>query len=169
MKVRISLYTLLFVFLFLFEYVMIPFSVGGVGPQYLLCGVVALSMLEDKRVSVLFGLFAGLAAGFSGGEAFGVSAVIFMIIGYFFGRFMTRSLASSFYTCTAACLAVVLVRDMATYFLMLARGGAGNFLQIVYRITLPKLLLTVPVSVVVYFIALGIRRCRLWRNIDEEY
>ena len=32
MKVRISLYTLLFVLLFLLEYVMTPFSFNGVSP-----------------------------------------------------------------------------------------------------------------------------------------
>ena len=169
MKVRISLYTLLFVLLLLLEYVMIPFSFNGVAPQYTLCAVVSLAMLENKKLGTLFGLFAGLAVGFCSGEPFGVSALIFMAIGYFLGRFMTRSLAASFYTCAAVSSAVVLVRDIVTCLAEIASGAAADFLQILYRVTLPKLLMTVPASVVIYLIVFGIRRCRLWRNIDEEY
>lgn len=169
MKVRISLYTLLFVLLFLLEYVMTPFSFNGVSPQYLLCAVVSLAMLENRKVSTLFGLFAGLAVGFCAGEPFGVSALIFVAIGYFLGRFMTRSLAASFYTCAAVCLSVVLVRDVVTCLIRIATGSATDFFQILYRVTLPKLLMTIPASLVIYLVVFGVRRCRLWRNIDEEY
>ena len=169
---RPFLYAVLFLILFLFEFVFTPIRILGIRPQYLLCGVVCLALCENEKYAALFGLIFGLLADFAGGaEWFGITPIFFVLISYIVGYLKYRFWRCSLWNSLIAVSISVFVRDIVTMLVLLLRYDTQtiHIPGALLKIVLPKLLMTVVADVILYFIIKKISVNKKWRRYDEIY
>ena len=163
------LYTLCFLLLFLIEAVFRPITVFGVSPLYVLCGTVAVGILENEKFGGIFGLIFGLFCDFAGGSVFGSQAICFMFVGFLAGAIsdavLSKGLARTVIFTEGAIIFFYLLKALFAIIL-----DESDFIQILLYILLPKVLLTLPFSILIYYFIRLIRhfsdrnreRKRLW-------
>jgi len=144
------LYSLGFILLFLIEAVFRPITLYGVAPMYVLCGVSAIGILEKEKFGAIFGLIFGLLCDFTGGSIFGSQALVFMITGFIAGTLTEITLSKSFISTLIITESSVLVFGGLKAFFYIILNEAAPLSVLIY-ILLPKLLLTLPFSILVYF------------------
>ena len=168
MKNRIFLYSLIFIALYSVQYIFAPLTLNGVGPEYILCGVVSISMFERQKFGAIYGLVFGLLSDFSSGGLFGINALIYMILGYTVGYLVSYLLSVNVFTCFLMSTVTLIVRDFITVVLT-DFVHDGNIGQALLKVCLPKLILTMPLTVLTYFVFKLIGTNRKWRSYSEEY
>lgn len=150
MTKKIFLYSLGFLLLFFIEAVFRPISVFGVSPMYVLCGVSAMGILEKEKFGAIFGLIFGLLCDFAGGSLFGSQALVFMITGFIAGTLSEITLSKSFFsTLVITASSIIVFGGLKSLFYIVLNEEEP--LSVLLYIMLPKFLLTLPFSVLIYF------------------
>ena len=150
MAKKATLYSLGFLFLFLVEAVFRPITLYGVSPMYVLCGVAAMGILEKEKFGAIFGLIFGLLCDFAGGSIFGSQALAFMITGFIAGTLTEITLSKSFIsTLIITESSIVIFGGLKAIFYIILNDA--NPLSVVLYIMLPKFVLTLPFSILIYF------------------
>ncbi len=150
MTKKIFLYSLGFLLLFFIEAVFRPISVFGVSPMYVLCGVSAMGILEKEKFGAIFGLIFGLLCDFTGGSLFGSQALVFMITGFIAGTLSEITLSKSFFsTLVITASSIIVFGGLKSLFYIVLNEEEP--LSVLLYIMLPKFLLTLPFSVLIYF------------------
>ncbi|MBQ2881634.1 MAG: rod shape-determining protein MreD [Clostridia bacterium] len=150
MAKKIILYSLGFILLFLIEAVFRPINLYGVAPMYVLCGVSAMGILEKEKFGAIFGLIFGLLCDFTSGSIFGSQALVFMITGFIAGTLTEITLSKSFISTLIITEASVLVfGGLKSLFYIILNEETP--LSVLIYVLLPKLILTLPFSILVYF------------------
>ena len=160
MAKKIILYSLGLVLIFLIEAVIRPITVFGVAPMYVLCGISAIGILEKEKFGAIFGLIFGLFCDFTGGALFGSQALTFMITGLVAGLLTEVTLSKSFLSTLVITESSVIVFGglKALFYTVL---NEEELLSVILYILLPKILLTLPFSILIYFMM------KLIQNISE--
>lgn len=168
MKKRAVLYGFFCFLMFLLSRVTIPFTFHGVGPCYVLAAVVCVALTENEKVGALLGLCSGLLLDLAGGGLFGMTAVLYAAVGYLIGAVSGEKIRPGLPAALLFVSAALFVRDVLSAAEYALRGGK-HVGEALLSVTLPKLLMTLPVTVVVYLIVRWFGTSRFWRNVDEEY
>jgi len=151
MKKRIISYSVLLLILFSVGNIMSPIRFAGVSPDFVLVGIICLAMLENEYYGSLFGLVFGLLCDFSSAGVFGLNALTYMAVGYLTGfltdKFISVSLFGSlFLSAVFSTVSGVITGMLYSFF-------SGEALtDILLYIELPKLIMNVASTVVIYFI-----------------
>ena len=170
-KARPVLYTLLFVLLFLCEYVFRPVYLWGLCPAYLVCGVVCLALYENVRYAAVFGLVFGILADFAGGGIFGLRSIVLLVAAYVVGYLVAGTWRASLLNGTIAVALTTVFCDVFVllFYLLKFNTQVVSVPGALFRIILPKLLMTLVVNVLVYFVIKKIETNKKWRSYDEIY
>ena len=144
------LYTLGFIFLFFIEAVIRPITVFGVSPMYVLCVVSAIGILERERFGAVFGLIFGLLCDFVGGSLFGSQALTFMITGIVAGILVETTLSKNFISALIVSEASIIVFNCLKALVYIVLNDA-NIADVATYILLPKILLTLPFTIIIFF------------------
>ncbi|PWM46005.1 MAG: rod shape-determining protein MreD [Clostridiales bacterium] len=169
MKIRITLYSIVFFILYVFTYICPFFTVNGVGPQLLFCGVLALCMFEKERFGAIYAIIFGLFADFASGTLFGLNTVFFILLVFACSLLFTKLLTInmlSYYICASILLVLT---DMLYFLLNIMFSGVSEFGTLLVRITVPKLFITLPFMFLIYLIIKAIATKKEWRPYNEEY
>ena len=169
MKIRITLYSLVLFVLYLFTYICPFFTVNGVGPQLLFCGILAVSIFEKERFGAAYAIIFGLIADFASGTLFGLNTVIFILLVFACSLLFTKLLTINVLTFYISASVLLVITDLV-YFLMDAMfSGTSDFWTLVLRIAVPKLFITLPFMFLIYLIIKAIATKKEWRPYNEEY
>lgn len=168
MKKRAVLYGIFCFLMFLLSRVIVPFTIHGVGPCYVLAAVVCVALTENEKIGAILGLCFGLLLDLTSGGLFGATAVLYATAGYLLGVISGDKVRPGLPVALLSVSAVLLVQEVLSAVAYVLRGGehGGEALLLV---TLPKFLMTLPVTVVVYLMIRWVGTSRFWRNVDEEY
>ncbi len=148
---KISLYSLCFLLLFFVEAILRPVTVFGVGPHYVLCGVAAIGIYEKERFGAVFGLIFGLLCDFAGGSVFGSQAITFMITGIIAGVLVEVTLSQGLLSTLLITESSVIIFSGIRALLYIVINEVEPMSVLIY-ILLPKILLTLPFAILIYFI-----------------
>lgn len=170
-KARPILYILLFIFLFLCEFVFTPLYLFGICPRYILCGVVGLAMYENEKYASIFGLVFGLLSDFASGGLFGFNAIVYILAGYLVSYFVAGTWRKNFLNATISVCLVTIICDTLTLLISMLQYDTGvvNIWGVLGKIMLPKLMMTAAVHVFIYFLIKKIATNKKWRSYDEIY
>lgn len=146
---RITVWSLCFIFLWSLQFIFNPVTVFGVGPEYVLCGVAALAMVENGKFAAIYGLVFGLMCDFCGSFFFGEKAVLFMFAGWVIGNLCLKDVRINFVSALLFTAVPLTMGEMFSFICYAFREKIDfSFLLYIY---LPKLALTVPVALLVWF------------------
>lgn len=151
------LYSVFFILLFFVEAIIRPITVFGISPMYVLCGIVAVGILEGEKTAVVFGLIFGLMCDFVGCSIFGLHAINFMITGIVSGLIVKSTLSRN-------PISAVIISECSIIFfgtihaLFYTLFNEVPISEVVYYILLPKMLLTLPFTCIIYYTMKFIKR-----------
>ncbi|MGN0989761.1 MAG: rod shape-determining protein MreD [Eubacteriales bacterium] len=161
MKRRIFAWSVTMLVLWLLQTVFCPVTVFGVGPEYVLCGVVMLGVTEDEKFASVYGFIFGLLTDLALTGGFGSKALFFALTGYLVGRLCSEDFSRSI---MSAALFTAVPFVAGEFISFLANSRYVSVADALLYIFLPKTLLTVPVTVAAYFIFRGIKKFTIKRE-----
>lgn len=141
---------LIFVLLGLCEHCIGPLW-WGCNPPLLLCAVVICSMFEGAKYGALFGLFAGLFADIMVPGVFGLKAVLFLILGYLVAFLEDKILSRNILSSTLAGMVCVALMEIIGWGIASLQGSVP-FLTAAQYVFLPRLAMSLPVLLLLYFV-----------------
>lgn len=168
MKIRITLYAVVFFIMYLIMCIMPPFLLNGVSPRLLYCGILALCMFEREGICAVFCIVFGLMTDFAEGIIFGLNTVFMLLLMFACSFLFTKLLSVNILTYHICGVMMIFLCDIVYFLLGFMFGGSGDIGMFLLRVSFPKLFTTIPFMFLIYFIIKSIALKKEWRAYNEE-
>jgi len=150
MNRKYFVYPLLIIILYILQYVATPLSYNGVAPDYLMIVVIVAAVRESEKFSAVVGLVTGLLADYTCGLTFGLRGIVFMMMGYCLAVLVHEALSPNVLTATVAGVSAYVITRLVYWGEYLVMVGSFSVKDMLLRITLPELIMTLPLVPVIF-------------------
>lgn len=140
----------------------------NVTPELVLPALILIAMYDGEKVGALSALVVGLVYD-SSSKVTGFNTILFIVFTFFTGVLIATQLKRNIISAIVLCSSAVLLQNLLTYFFFFGIAGSGNFILALKTIILPKLIYTLFISAILYYVFLIIKMQMFDEDADEQY
>jgi len=163
--IKLAIYTVICLFLFLLQTVPNPLiRIGVLRAEYLIPFCVALTLFDSAKTGAGFGLFGGLLLDMDSPLLFGLSALFLLLVLYFAGEWIRTRLFKNLRNAIWLSASLIIIYYLFIYTLTRLFLPGGTLLTGFLDYALPTALISLPGIIIVNWIIRGLAR----RLVPEE-